>query len=129
MSDDAFLTRVRERGEYTSHEEAAVVSHAVLAVLAQHLGREGAGRIVSWLPDRLAKTVSASGAAKAEGLGAEEFCGRVAGHTGVRPRTPQWDIHAVLSTVAGVLSPAERAVFRSRLPHGLMPLLDPEPPG
>ncbi|MFI6289039.1 DUF2267 domain-containing protein [Streptomyces sp. NPDC051018] len=129
MSDDAFLARVRDRGEYTSREEAAVISHAVLAVLAQHLGREGACRLAARLPERLAGTVSASCGAEAEDLEVEEFCRRVAGHTGIRPRTPQWDIHAVVSTVADALSPGERGALRARLPIGLTTLLDPEPPG
>ncbi|WDN57642.1 DUF2267 domain-containing protein [Streptomyces clavuligerus] len=59
----------------------------------------------------------------------QEFCTRVDGHTGRRPRTPEWDIHAVLSTLADHLTPTARTTLKAHLPHGLDGLLDPAPPG
>ncbi|MGW5680232.1 DUF2267 domain-containing protein, partial [Streptomyces sp. NPDC003860] len=129
MSDNGFLTAVRERGEYAGREESAVVAHAVLAVLGQHLGTTDAHRLADRLPDRLAGTLRSTSGTEAEKLDAEEFCRRVDGHTGRRPRTPQWDIHAVLSALADRLTPAERDHLSQRLPDGLAALIDPAPPG
>ncbi|MEU5161172.1 DUF2267 domain-containing protein [Streptomyces sp. NPDC020875] len=128
MPDNAFLDAVRERGEYNGREEAAVVSHAVLAVLGQHLGPHDAYRLATQLPDRPAGTLRAASGNEPENLDADTFCERVDRHTGRRPRTPRWDIHAVLSTLADTLTPTERDLLRTRLPDSLGALLDPQPP-
>jgi uncharacterized protein (DUF2267 family) len=122
MRYDEFLARVRERGEYPSHQEAEQVATAVLAELASRLTPGEAGDLAAQLPGPLARVLTGPRQGAAESFGVEEFCRRVAGRTGSRPPTAEWDASAVLSTVADAVSGGELNHVLSQLPSGYVAL-------
>ncbi|MET8570238.1 DUF2267 domain-containing protein [Streptomyces sp. NPDC004783] len=107
MRLDEFLTRVRERGEYHSDEEAEQVSTAVLWVIASRVEPEEAAALAAHLPAPLDDALRLE-RGRPEAFGREEFLRRVAQQTGARPRTAEWDAGAVLSTLAEAV-PRDRA--------------------
>ncbi|MET8614805.1 MULTISPECIES: DUF2267 domain-containing protein [Streptomyces] len=123
-----FLTRVQDRGEYRSPEEAEHVSEAVLWTLATRITPEEADELASRLPAPLDEALHRERGC-AETFGREEFLRRVAQQTGARPRTAEWDVGAVLSTVADVVSGGELDDLLSRLPDGYAELFGKPAPG
>ena len=107
MKRDEFLARVRERGEYTSQDEAHQITEQVLDVLSERISPGEVKDLASQLP---------APREQAENFGIEEFYRRVAERTGARPRTAQWDASAVLSTVADAVSGGELNQVISQLP-------------
>jgi uncharacterized protein (DUF2267 family) len=103
---DAFLTLVRDRGEYHSEDEAEQVSAAVLWAVASRVGPEEAAALASDLPEPLGDALRLE-RGRPETFGREEFLRRVAQQTGARPRTAEWDAGAVLSTLTEAV-PGER---------------------
>lgn len=53
MKSDEFLAKVRDRGEYASHEEAADVTRTILARLGERLTGGEAKDLASQLPAEL----------------------------------------------------------------------------
>ncbi|WP_217169511.1 DUF2267 domain-containing protein [Streptomyces sp. AC512_CC834] len=98
MRRDAFLTRVRDRGEFHSDDEAEQVITAVLWVIASHITAEEAAGLASDLPAPFDDALILE-RGRPESFGREEFLRRVAQQTGARPRTAEWDAGAVLSTL------------------------------
>ncbi|MFG2681401.1 DUF2267 domain-containing protein [Streptomyces sp. NPDC048392] len=106
MRLDEFLTRVRDRGEFHSDDEARQVTTAVLWVVASRIPSEEAAGLASGLPAPLDDALRLE-RGRPEYFGREEFLRRVAQQTGARPRTAEWDAGAVLSTLAEAV-PRER---------------------
>ncbi|MFD7996296.1 DUF2267 domain-containing protein [Streptomyces mexicanus] len=99
MRLEEFLDRVRDRGEYRSLDEAEKVSWAVLWVLASRVGPQEAEDLASQLPAPLNEALRLE-RGRPEDFDQQEFLRRVAQQISARPRTAQWDVGAVLSTVA-----------------------------
>jgi uncharacterized protein (DUF2267 family) len=118
MQHHEFLARVRELGEYTSQDEAAMVTDAVLSVLARRISPGEVDDPASQLPGPLGQALAEAKQAQAESFGIEEFYRRVAERTGARPRTAEWDASAVLTTLAGAVPGGELNQIISQLPSG-----------
>ncbi|MEU0740807.1 DUF2267 domain-containing protein [Streptomyces sp. NPDC006134] len=118
MKYEEFLARVRERGEYDSQDEAAKISEAVLAVLAERISPGESEDLASQLPGPLGASLRDARPQRAESFGIEEFYRRVAERTGAHTRTAQWDASAVLTTVADAISGGELNQVISQLPSG-----------
>ncbi len=99
MRLEEFLDRVRDRGEYRDLDEAEKVSWAVLWVLASRVGPQEAEDLASQLPAPLNEALRLE-RGRPEDFDQQEFLRRVAQQISARPRTAQWDVGAVLSTVA-----------------------------
>ncbi|WP_395572256.1 DUF2267 domain-containing protein [Streptomyces sp. BK79] len=106
MRLDEFLARVRDRGEYHGDDEAEQVTTAVLWVIASRIGPEEAADLASDLPAPLDDALRLE-RGRPESFDRAEFLRRVAGQTGARPRTAEWDAGAVLSTLTEAV-PGER---------------------
>ncbi|MER7751998.1 DUF2267 domain-containing protein [Kitasatospora sp. NPDC097643] len=101
-----FLARVVERGEYRSEAEADHAARVVLALLGEHLVGAERNELAALLPGTYAPLLRDARPA-AEPLTAERFVQGVVGWIdGATEATAQWDIGAVLSTLAD-LAPAE----------------------
>ncbi|MFI9364389.1 DUF2267 domain-containing protein [Kitasatospora sp. NPDC053057] len=103
ISWEDFLARVVERGEYRGQAEADHAARVVLALLGEHL--VGAERLdlADALPGTYASLLRDAQPA-AEPLTAERFVEAVVGWIdGATPATAQWDIGAVLSTLADLV--------------------------
>ncbi|QPP08147.1 DUF2267 domain-containing protein [Streptomyces bathyalis] len=118
MKRDAFLARVRERGEYHDHAEALRISEAVLGVLSSRITGGEAKDLASQLPAPLDAALLKGTTEAAESFGVNEFLRRVAELTGARPRTAEWDAGAVLSTLAEAVSGGEFNQLLTQLPSG-----------
>jgi uncharacterized protein (DUF2267 family) len=118
MRHDEFLAQVRERGEYTSQEEAEEITTAVLQILSQRITPEEAADVAAQLPEPLRAPLTGDGERQPESFGEEEFLRRVAERVGARPRTAEWDAGAVLSTLADAVSGGELNQILSQLPSG-----------
>lgn len=113
---DEFLAQVLDRGEYHSQEEAEQVTEAVLWVLASRIAPEEAGDLAAGLPAPLDDALRTERGRRPEPFDREEFLRRVAGRTGARPRTAEWDASAVLSTVADAVSEGQVGHLLEQLP-------------
>ncbi|MFC4496885.1 DUF2267 domain-containing protein [Streptomyces ovatisporus] len=122
MRHDEFLAQVRERGEYHDQKEAEEITAAVLGVLASRIRGSEATDLAAQLPEPLDRPLLDESAAESGNFGVEEFLQRVAGLTGARPRTAEWDAGAVLSTLGEAVSGGELNQIISRLPSGYAPL-------
>ncbi|MFJ8536993.1 DUF2267 domain-containing protein [Streptomyces sp. NPDC093591] len=97
---DAFLDRVRERGEYDSRQEAERAARVVLALLGAHLVGEVRAQLAARLPEDFA-LILLNPLQSAEPLSPERFVRATAAWIeGATDRTAAWDVGAVLSTVA-----------------------------
>ncbi|GAB7185487.1 hypothetical protein ATKI12_5318 [Kitasatospora sp. Ki12] len=103
ISWEDFRARVVERGEYRGEAEADHATRVVLALLGEHLVGADRGEIADALPETYASLLRDARPA-AEPLTAERFVLGVVGWIdGATPATAQWDIGAVLSTVADLV--------------------------
>ncbi|WP_186778176.1 DUF2267 domain-containing protein [Streptomyces salinarius] len=136
MRLDEFLTRVRDRGEFHSDDEAEQVTTAVLRVIASRVAPEEAAALAAELPAPLDDALRPE-RGRPESFGRAEFLRRVAQQTGARPRTAEWDAGAVLATLAEAV-PRERVdrllahlpadcadLFGGPVPHGERPTRAP----
>ncbi|WP_033352113.1 DUF2267 domain-containing protein [Kitasatospora aureofaciens] len=97
---EAFLDQVRDRGEYSTPEEAERCARVVLALLGAHLVGDVRTRLAARLPETLA-LVLLNPLQAAEPLSPERFVRATAAWIeGATEPTALWDIGAVLSTVA-----------------------------
>ncbi|MER7574958.1 DUF2267 domain-containing protein [Streptomyces sp. NPDC126514] len=97
---DAFLDRVKERGEYENRQEAQRAARVILALLGAHLVGEVRSRLAARLPEDFA-LILLNPLQSAEPLSPERFVRATAAWIeGATPRTAAWDVGAVLSTVA-----------------------------
>ncbi|MCQ1579290.1 DUF2267 domain-containing protein [Streptomyces parvus] len=97
---EAFLDRVKERGEYGTVEETERAARVVLALLGAHLVGEVRAQLAARLPDEFA-LILLNPLQSAEPLPPERFLRATAAWIeGATERTAAWDVSAVLSTVA-----------------------------
>ncbi|MDJ0347227.1 DUF2267 domain-containing protein [Streptomyces sp. H10-C2] len=97
---EAFLDRVKERGEYGSRQEAERAARVVLALLGAHLVGEVRAQLAARLPEGFA-LILLNPLQSAEPLPPERFVRAAAAWIeGATETTATWDVSAVLSTVA-----------------------------
>lgn len=97
---EAFLDRVRERGEYDTPEEAERAARTVLALLGAHLAGRVRADLAARLPEAMA-LILLNPLEAAEPLDPERFVRATAAWIeGATESTALWDVGAVLSTVA-----------------------------
>ncbi|MEU9047961.1 MULTISPECIES: DUF2267 domain-containing protein [unclassified Kitasatospora] len=103
ISWEDFLARVVERGEYRGEAEADHAARVVLALLGEHLVGSERLELADALPVTYASLLRDAKPA-AEPLTAERFVQGVVGWIdGATTTTAQWDIGAVLSTLADLV--------------------------
>lgn len=97
---EAFLDRVKERGEYDSLQEAEHAARVVLALLGAHLVGEVRAQLAARLPEDFA-LILLNPLQSAEPLPPERFVRATAAWIeGATEQTAAWDVSAVLSTAA-----------------------------
>ncbi|MFF4145155.1 DUF2267 domain-containing protein [Streptomyces sp. NPDC001698] len=97
---EAFLDHVKERGEYDTPEEAERAARVVLALLGAHLVGEVRAQLAARLPEGFA-LILLNPLQSAEPLPPERFVRATAAWIeGATEQTANWDVSAVLSTVA-----------------------------
>ncbi|MET8292042.1 DUF2267 domain-containing protein [Streptomyces sp. NPDC005132] len=100
LRHEAFLDRVKERGDYGTADEAERAARVVLALLGAHL----VGEVRSWLAARLPEgfaLILLNPLQSVEPLPPERFVRATAAWIeGATEQTATWDVSAVLSTVA-----------------------------
>lgn len=97
---EAFLNRVKERGEYGTEEETQRAARVVLALLGAHLVGEVRAQLAARLPEEFA-LILLNPLQSAEPLTPGRFVRATAAWIeGATERTATWDVSAVLSTVA-----------------------------
>jgi uncharacterized protein (DUF2267 family) len=97
---EAFLDRVKERGEYDSLQEAERAARVVLALLGAHLVGEVRAQLAARLPEDFA-LILLNPLQSAEPLPPERFVRATAAWIeGATEQTAAWDVSAVLSTAA-----------------------------
>ncbi|MGI5401230.1 DUF2267 domain-containing protein [Streptomyces sp. CA-135486] len=100
MTWEAFLAAVRERGEYSSRQEAERAARVVLGLLGAHLVGEERAQLAARLPETYA-LILLNPLQAAEPLDPERFVRATAAWIdGATEETAKWDIGAVLSVVA-----------------------------
>ncbi|MFI6156694.1 DUF2267 domain-containing protein [Kitasatospora sp. NPDC051170] len=118
ISWEDFLARIVERGEYRGEAEADHAARVVLALLGEHLVGAERTELSAALPDTYAGLLRDARPA-AEPLTAERFVQAVVGWIhGATEATAQWDIGAVLSTVADLAPPELVDRVLDQLPDG-----------
>lgn len=97
---EAFLDRVKERGEYDTAEEAERAARVVLALLGAHLIGRVRAQLAARPPEGFA-LILLNPLQSAEPLPPERFVRATAAWIeGATEQTATWDVSAVLSTVA-----------------------------
>lgn len=97
---EAFLDRVKERGEYDSLQEVERAARVVLALLGAHLVGEVRAQLAARLPEDFA-LILLNALQSAEPLPPERFVRATAAWIeGATEQTAAWDVSAVLSTAA-----------------------------
>ena len=100
MRREAFLDRVKERGEYGTEAEAERAARVILALLGAHLVGDVRARLAASLPEEFA-LILLNPLQSAEPLPPERFVRATAAWIeGATEQTAAWDVSAVLSTVA-----------------------------
>ncbi|WP_225828295.1 DUF2267 domain-containing protein [Streptomyces naphthomycinicus] len=115
---EAFLDRVKERGEYGTVEEAERAARVVLALLGAHLVGEVRARLAACLPEEFA-LILLNPLQSAEPLPPERFVRATAAWIeGATEQTATWDVSAVLSTVADTADDDLLGQIMLQLPAG-----------
>lgn len=116
MKSDEFLAKVRDRGEYASHEEAAHVIRITLARLGERLAGGEAEDLASQLPAELQTPLLQAAATPASSSGIHEFLLRLAGDLNATEETARWDASAVLTTLGEAITGGQLNQILSQLP-------------
>ncbi|SDN22440.1 DUF2267 domain-containing protein [Streptomyces wuyuanensis] len=115
---EAFLDRVKERGEYGSLHEAERAARVVLALLGAHLVGEVRAQLAARLPEGFA-LILLNPLQSAEPLSPERFVRATAAWIeGATEQTAAWDASAVLSTVADAAGDDLLSQILLQLPTG-----------
>ncbi|MCF1598066.1 DUF2267 domain-containing protein [Streptomyces muensis] len=115
---EAFLDRVKERGEYGSLQEAERAARVVLALLGAHLVGEVRAQLATRLPEGFA-LILLTPLQSAEPLPPERFVRATAAWIeGATDQTAAWDVSAVLSTVADAAEDDLLSQILLQLPAG-----------
>lgn len=120
MKYGEFIAAVRDRGEYTSVEEADHVTRAVLYRLGERLGGH-APHLADQLPRELQSAVRPP-FENAPSHGIHEFLREISGELRATEESARWDASAVLSTTADAVSGGELNQILSQLPAAYAPL-------
>jgi uncharacterized protein (DUF2267 family) len=116
VKSDEFLAKVRDRGEYASHEEAADVTRITLARLGERLAGGEAKDLAAQLPAELQPPLLQAAATPASSSGIHEFLRRLAGDLNATEETARWDASAVLTTLAEAITGGQLNQVLSQLP-------------
>ncbi|MEU7011905.1 DUF2267 domain-containing protein [Streptomyces sp. NPDC046332] len=115
---EAFLDHVKERGEYSTSEEAERAARVVLALLGAHLVGDVRARLAARLPEGFA-LILLNPLQSAEPLPPARFVRATAAWIeGATEQTATWDVSAVLSTVADAAGDDLLAQILLQLPAG-----------
>jgi uncharacterized protein (DUF2267 family) len=114
VNDREFFHTVAQRAGL-SREEAADLTRATLATLADRLSGGEARDLAAQLPEPLAQPLR-SGDEAAKRFDLEEFVRRVSKHTGLTPLETTRGIRAVLITLREVVANDEFAQVMAQLP-------------
>ncbi|MGI5143648.1 MULTISPECIES: DUF2267 domain-containing protein [unclassified Streptomyces] len=115
---EAFLDRVKERGEYDSRQEAQRAARVVLALLGAHLVGQVRAQLAARLPEDFA-LILLNPLQSAEPLPPERFLRATAAWIeGATDQTAAWDVSAVLSTVADTAGDELLGQILLQLPTG-----------
>lgn len=115
---EAFLDRVKERGEYSSRQETDRAARVVLALLGAHLVGAVRAQVAARLPEDFA-LILLNPLQSAEPLSPERFVRATAAWIeGATEQTAAWDVSAVLSTVADALDEDLLGQVLLQLPAG-----------
>jgi uncharacterized protein (DUF2267 family) len=126
---EAFLDRVRERGEYTTPEEAERAARVVLALLGAHLVGQVRADLAARLPEAMA-LVLLNPLPATEPLTPERFARATAAWIeGATEASALWDIGAVLSTAADAAGDDLTQHILLQLPPGYDALFGRPEPG
>jgi len=118
MRSDAFLTRVQERGEYATTQEADRAARVVLALLGAHVVGEERAELAARLPETYS-LILLNPMQAAEPLDAERFVRATAAWIeGATDQTARWDVGAVLSVAAEEAGPDLLRRLLLQLPPG-----------
>ncbi|MEU6325345.1 DUF2267 domain-containing protein [Streptomyces sp. NPDC047009] len=125
---EAFLDRVKERGEYDSRQEAERAARVVLALLGAHLVGQVRAQLAARLPEDFA-LILLNPLQSAEPLPPERFLRATAAWIeGATDQTAAWDVSAVLSTVADTAGDELLGQILLQLPTGYDPFFGrPQP--
>ncbi|MET9319346.1 DUF2267 domain-containing protein [Streptomyces sp. NPDC003038] len=118
MRQEAFLENVRERGEYSTREEADRAARVVLGLLGAHLVGEDRAETAARLPETFA-LILLNPLRAAEPLNPERFVRAAAAWIdGATEQTAKWDVSAVLSVVADAVDDDLMRRILLQLPPG-----------
>lgn len=117
MTHDEFLTKVRERGQYTDRAEAERVTGVVLGLLGSRLTEGEAKDLASQLPAEM-KDLVLSGPEVPGAVGVEDFVALAAEKLETSNETARWDASAVLTTLAESVSGGQLNQVLSQLQSG-----------
>lgn len=116
MNYDEFLAEVRDRGEYTSTNEADDVTRIVLARLGERLATGQAKDLAARLPVELQQPLLQNAATPATSMGIHEFLRQLASDLNATEETSRWDASAVLTTVTKAIPSGQLNQVLSQLP-------------
>ena len=118
LRHEAFLGRVKERGEYNTAEETERAARVVLALLGAHLVGDVRAQLAARLPETFA-LILLNPMQSAEPLSPERFVRATAAWIeGATEQTAAWDVSAVLSTVADAAGEDLLGLILLQLPVG-----------
>jgi uncharacterized protein (DUF2267 family) len=114
MKYEEFIAHVAQRAEL-SEEDAATLTRATLATLAERITGGEAQDLAAQLPGPL-KTALTSARENAEAFSVKEFVERTAERAGTDPDAAEVAIDAVLATLRDAVTPGEFDDVLSQLP-------------
>lgn len=114
MEDREFIRTVAERSGL-SREEAADLTRATMAALAERLSAGETRHLARRLPDGLSESLG-SGTRAAKKFGLDEFIRRVSAHTGLTVQEATDGVRAVLTTLHQALGDEQFDHVLAQLP-------------